>query len=167
MTRYLNSFGELALEFISMTTRTSVALGDGLDQVMAHIEASARRKVGRYQDAVGPFPAWPELSDAYEAEKVAAGYPDEAPLLRTGQMVASFGHETDRMALEGVAGAKDETMVFHEFGTKDMPARPVWGPALFEDKALIQRLVGAAATAGMIGADQVHELLGYDHRTSD
>lgn len=167
MTRHLNSLGEMAAEFVTMTTRTSLALGEGLERIMARVERDARAQIGKYQPSVGPFPEWPLLSDAYEHEKVTAGYPADAPLRREGDMEQSFGHETDRMALEGIAGATDRKMPYHEFGTETVPARPVWGPALFKNKAFVERLVGAAVATGLIGSDRIHEALGYDHRTSD
>lgn len=124
-------------------------LQGGLERVLVHIEENARNQVGHYQAAVGPFPAWAPLAASTEASKAAMGFPSDAPLLAAGAMLASFGHEVSGM--EGVAGAKDPKAVFHETGTSRMPPRPVWGPAAFNTRGDIEKILGHAAMGGIVG----------------
>jgi hypothetical protein len=132
-------------------TEVVMALNHGLEQVGALIENTARAELGDYQGAVGPFPAWAPLSPAYEAEKGRSGYATPNPLVRTGEMLASFQHEVDPGRLEVIAGATDEKMLWHELGTAKMPPRPVWGPAALRNGEAIAKLLGAAAVAGLMG----------------
>jgi hypothetical protein len=140
----------------------------GLEPLGQLLENRMRAKIGDYQGAAGPFPAWAPLADSTEDRKAAMGYPADSPLLATGEMLASFRHDVAPMEL--VVGATDEKMVFHEFGTENMPPRPVVGPVAFESQDDIRDMVGGAAVAGIVGADglrrlgasEIHESLGYN-----
>lgn len=159
----MKSFGSLmdmSLHLAAQVPVIALELERGLGRVAKVIEDKAKAEIGHYQDAAGPFPAWPLLADSTEDEKAKAGYPTDAPLLRTGEMRESITHEVH--GLEAVIGSPDERMVYHEFGTSHMPARPVLGPAAFTSKDAIIKLVGAAAVAGLIGKDQISAALGYD-----
>lgn len=94
-----------------------------------------------------------------------AGFTPNDPLLASGEMRETI--ERQRQGLEGVVGSNDEKLVFHEFGTVNMPARPVLGPAAFRNKATIERLVGAAVVSGLLGGEVVHHALAYQLATSD
>ena len=50
-------------------------------------------------------------------------------------------------------------MPFHEFGTRNMPPRPVVGPAAFENREAIRQAVGAAVVTGIVGGDLARGLL--------
>lgn len=88
------------------------------------------------------------------------GYPADAPLEATGQMRDSISHKTH--GLEAVIGSTDPKMVYHEFGTAKMPARPVMGPAVFRNKEFIRRTIGTAAVEGIVGGRLIHAALGYN-----
>lgn len=116
---------------------------------MVRIEKTAAASIGHYQPAVGGFVAWAPLALSTVADKERAGYPTPSPLKASGEMLESFGHEVH--GLEGIAGARDPKMIFHEVGTEKMPARPVWGPAGFNNKAAIEMLIGAAVVGAIVG----------------
>lgn len=153
--------GHLLAEEVAVRT----ALEGALDRVLAKIEKTAKDEFGTYQGAVGPHPGWPELAESTQERRVAAGYTPNDPLLASGELKEST--ERERHGLEGVVGTKDPEMLYLEFGTSKMPARPVFGPAAFRNKETIQRLVGAAVVAGLIGGDVVHQALGYDFKTEE
>jgi phage gpG-like protein len=169
--KHVEGLGEMALELALRVPEIALELGHGLDKVLERIEMTAKAEFGQYQSAQGPFPAWPELAEATKDDRVHQGYAENEPLLRSGDTRDSVERERD--GLEGVVGSKDENLVFHEFGTATIPARPVLGPAAFVNKGAIQRLVGAALVAGLIGktdllpGGEVHEGLGYNMRTAD
>ena len=160
-----DSMGDFALHILEREVAVRAALEIGLDRVLAVVERTARSEFGHYQPAVGPHPAWPELAESTQERRVAAGYTPNDPLLASGETRDTI--ERERHGLEGVVGSKDEKLVFHEFGTVHMPARPVLGPAAFRNKALIERLIGAAVVAGLVSGDAVHAALGYDLKTED
>lgn len=163
MTKRLDSFLDAATVFATVGGRMEIVLHRALDGVMAKIERTAAGMLGDYQPAAGGFPAWAPLSEVTLARKADAGFAVPKPLIATGDMLASFGHET--RGLEGVAGATDEKMRFHESGTSKMPPRPVWGPAAFNNREAIRALIGAAVVAGVSGqADRLVEDGGFRYR---
>lgn len=163
--KQLSSLMEMSLELAARVPEVAIELHHGLQKVAGRIEATAKAEFGIYQPEVGPFGAWPDLAESTKDDRVKQGFPEDEPLLRTGDLRDSIEHEVE--GLEAAIGSTDEKMVFHEFGTSKMPARPVLGPAAFVNKELIQKLVGAAAVTGLIGADQIHAALGYDMQTED
>lgn len=162
MTKHLNSLGEMALELIKLEAGEFIALSEALERIAQKVEDTAKAEFGVYQPATGGFPAWPELADSTQDERVKAGYSADEPLLRSGETQASISHEVE--GLEAVVGSTSDVMVFHEFGTSKMPARPVIGPAAFRNRDWIQRLAAAAVVAGFIGEDVIHQALGYDFK---
>ena len=142
-----------------------LALEVGLERVLHVVAETARSEFGSYQPAIGGFPEWPELADSTKEDRASQGYTENDPLYRTGATQKSIATEVDKAALEGGVGSEDEKMLWFEMGTSKMPARPVLGPAAFRNKSAIQKLVGAAAVAGLIGEDQIHAALGYDFET--
>ncbi|UZJ58553.1 hypothetical protein OKW98_18420 [Pseudomonas sp. KU26590] len=155
-----NSLGSLALHLAAQEVAMLESLHKGLEQCAKRVEATAKAEIGFYQNGIGPFPTWASLADATEASKSLAGYPMDAPLLATGEMRNSITHRTS--GLETVIGSTDEKMVYHEFGTPKMPARPVMGPAVLRNKEYIRRVLGAATVSGLIGGFGIHKSLGYD-----
>ena len=154
------SLGALALHLAGQEVALLASLHAGLEKCAKKVEATAKAEIGHYQSGIGPFPAWAALADSTEEQKAQMGYPADSPLLASGAMQASITHTTG--ALEAVIGSTDEKMVYHEFGTSKMPARPVMGPALLTNKEFIRRTLGAATIAGLIGGQAIHTSLGYD-----
>jgi HK97 gp10 family phage protein len=155
-----NSLGSLALHFLALEVAELKSLHDGLEKCAVRIEKTAKEEIGHYQSGIGPFAAWTDLAESTESEKARKGYPADAPLLATGEMRDSISHEM--RGLEAIIGSKDPKMVYHEFGTPKMPARPVVGPALYANKEFIKKTIGHAAVSGLIGGQPIHASLGYD-----
>lgn len=171
MIRHFGSLMEMAMFMATRPAEVAIELEHGLDRLLGKMEATARSEFGHYQDEVGGFPGWPELADATKDDRVAKGFPENEPLLRTGETRDSFSHE--RHGLEGAMGSTDEKMPWFEFGTDRMPARPVVGPAAYRNKEVAQQLVGAALMVGLVGASgagpaaEIHAALGYNLATKD
>ena len=174
MVRHMRDLGEMAAALALAGPEMALHLHHGLERVAKVIEATAKAEIGHYQDAVGPFPGWPELAESTKDDRVRKGYTENDPLLRSGELLESIGHQVD--GLEAQVGSTSELMVFHEFGTQRMPARPVLGPAAFRNKETIHLLLGAAAVSGLLGPvgvagpvlpARIHADLGYDFKTTD
>lgn len=155
--------GKMSMHFLEQAVKSVVVLQAANEAIGAHIEKVAKAEFGEYQNAVGPFQAWAELAEATKDDRVAQGYTENDPLLRSGELRDSISHEAS--PLEAVIGSPDQVMVHQEFGTSKMPARPVLGPAAHNSKEIIEKIVGAAAVTAIVGGSIVHPALGYDFET--
>lgn len=118
-----------------------IAQKHGLDAAGEMIVHAAQATIGEYQDAAGPFKAWPELTEAtleggvsaeghYFPGKIELGYaPPDNPLLRTGHMRGSIEHAATES--EVIVGTHDPVAADQEFGTVHIPARSFIGASTF------------------------------------
>ena len=134
------------------------AANAALERVARKVESTAKDEIGTYQPEVGPFPAWPELADSTKDQRVRLGYSENAPLLRSGELRDSIGHEV--ADFEAVIGSDSDIMVYQEMGTHRIPPRPVLGPAAERNHDTILRELGGAVVAGLLGRETI-EGLGY------
>lgn len=168
MTMTFDSMGDLAVHLTRRYEVTKRVLERGLERVATRIERTAYGKFGHYQSGSGPFPAWAPLADATKEQRVELGYTPDDPLFREGQLQAGLSHEVhDLEAVIGVYGEEGsnppdvgQIMIWQEMGTANMPPRPVLGPAAFENKDAIERILGEAAVEAVIG-DQASRLAGF------
>ncbi|MDE2468741.1 MAG: phage virion morphogenesis protein [Bradyrhizobium sp.] len=163
--REFSSMAAFATHLVEREVATVVDLQTGLHRAAKAIETSAKAEIGQYQQSVGPFPAWEALADSTEAEKARLGYEPDAPLLRTGDLRDSITHQVE--GLDAAIGSEDQVMVYHEFGTTNMPPRPVLGPAAIHNKHRIEKILGDALVSGLVGGDAIHPGLGYGFETKD
>jgi hypothetical protein len=140
-----NSFGAFANHLRHLATEMPVVTAFIAELIGQHVEKRAKDSIGHYQTAAGEYSAWAPLKPATEARKAVMGYPANAPLLASGAMRDSISHVVARRMLGATVtvGSPDQLLVYHEFGTRKMPPRPVLGPAMFRSKAEIE-LIGAA-----------------------
>jgi HK97 gp10 family phage protein len=138
------NLGDMALFFAALPAIEEKAMNAALEVVAAKIEETAKEEIGRYQEAIGPFPAWAQLASSTESQKTSHGYPANSPLLASGDMRDFITHEVD--GNEAIIGSTDPVMAFHEKGTMKMPPRPVMGPALEHNREFIKRIIGRVAS---------------------
>ena len=142
------------LQFIAhlggATTRMDAARHAALERSAKLVEAEAKRLIGEYQDAAGPFPPWADLADRTKDERTRLGFPEDEPGLRTGEMRDSISHRVERA--EAVVGSNNDKMVYFELGTVKQPPRSVLGGALVRNEEHVARILGEAAVAALIGS---------------
>lgn len=148
MTKVLDSFSKLSDALIVDNLLAIVAAETAMGFAAKVVQKDAQDRIGEYQNETGPFPAWQPLADSTEAEKARLGYPSGAPLLRTGEMRDSI--VTEHNALEAIIGSKDPVAKYQELGTDKIPPRPFLGPAAYDSREKIHRIIGKAV-AGSIG----------------
>lgn len=161
-----SDFADLALfaeHLLSRGATTLAALHDGLERAAVIIERTAKDEIGVYQPATGSFPAWAPLAESTVEDRVSKGYSANEPLLRDGTLRDSISHETK--GLEAVIGSTSDIAAYQEFGTETIPPRPFIGPAAFVNKDNIQKLIGAAAVAGLTDGKPITQAMGYDFST--
>lgn len=135
-----------------------------LEHVAQKVEATAKAEIGVYQEAIGPFPAWPQLAQSTQDERERLGFSANDPLLRTGELRDSIGHSVS--GLEAEIGSDSDIMVYQEMGTSRIPPRPVLGPAAEHNHDVILKELGGAVVAGLLGQAAIHSSLGYDRVVS-
>lgn len=120
-----------------------------LEKAAVIVEKRAKEKIGEYQDEAGPFAGWAELADATKDDRVRQGYPEDEPLLRTGEMRDSIEH----VVADGEAqvGSNDDKAVWQELGTEHIPPRSFLGGAAVEKLDDVITLVGEHAVASLVG----------------
>jgi hypothetical protein len=165
----MRNFASIAsfVEFLETRVEaTRHAQKEGLNAAGAMLVHEARATIGEYQDAAGPFPAWPELSEAtlyggvnevgyHYPGKVELGYsPPDNPLLRTGQMRASIEHEASEAQV--IFGTNDPVAVFQEFGTEKMPARSFIGATMYRHAHEVTGLAVKFIMAAFCGSPKPH-----------
>lgn len=121
-----DNFADLANALKADTAQMNREWHGPLEIIGRHLEAAAKAKIGHYQEG------WPQLAPATEERKARQGFPEDAPLLATGDLRESIGHTIGHM--EVTVGAKDKKMVYHEWGTLEIPPRPVFASLLEENK---------------------------------
>jgi len=149
-------------EFISFLTRAPVevdhAVHVGLERAARLIEAEAKEEIGVYQGAAGPFQQWKELADATKADRLAHGYSENDPLLRSGEMRDSISHAVGKD--EAVVGSNSLIAVYQELGTSRIPARSFLGGAAARKAGEVANILGHAALLGLVGGGQRIEIEG-------
>jgi hypothetical protein len=158
--REFSSFGAFADHLLTLVVAETAAMRSGLELIGQHVEKTSQEEIGHYQSGIGPFTEWQALADSTEAEKSRLGFPSGAPLLRTGDLRDSIGHEVD--GLSAVIGSTSDVMVYQEMGTPSIPPRAVLGPAVLRNEEPIRAILGAAVISGMLGKDKIDVALGYD-----
>jgi hypothetical protein len=143
-----NSFGSFA-RFLG-----TLAVARGLENAMLEtacqaVESRAKEKIGEYQPEAGPFSAWAPLAPSTKEGRLRAGYPDDEPLLRRGDLRDWIEHKV--VGREGHVGSNSDVALWQELGTKTIPPRSFLGGAAFELAPIISREIGVAYLAHLSG----------------
>lgn len=140
--REFESVAGFILHLAQAELAVRVAAHNALDRAAQIIELDAKAQLGTYQPDAGPFNAWPELADSTKADRSAAGFPEDEPLLRTGALRDSISREVQ--GDEAAVGSTSDIAVYQELGTPTIPPRPFLGPAAFKNKERIEAMLGQA-----------------------
>ena len=143
----LGAFGKHLLKVAALGEQvTHIAAKEGAK----FIADDAKARIGEYQDGIGPFPAWRNLADSTVRDRISKGFTPDDPLLRTGELRDSI-----QVVAEGnTAGAvtDDPIAVYQEMGTAKIPPRPFLGPAGYNSKKGIERVMVDALMLWIGGA---------------
>ena len=137
------------------------------DAAAIKIRDDAKAKLGGYQEAAGPFPAWAPLAAATQSERVQLGFTANDPLLRSGQLRDAIALTlTSEGAVIGVPHGPHiepdgrvedvgDIALQMEVGGR-APPRPFLGPAAFQSKHAVSRIAARAVIAWLIGENFLH-----------
>ena len=112
-----------------------------LQRIGVAVKERAKEKIGDYQAEAGPFAAWSPLADSTKKDRLRAGYSEDDPLLRTGELRDSIDYVV--IVPEVVIGSPLDIALWQEMGTVTIPARSFLGGAAFE---LTPELLAMAGT---------------------
>jgi phage gpG-like protein len=122
---------------------------EGLEEAARLVEAEAKDEIGTYQDQAGPFPAWAELADSTKADRVRAGFSENDPLLRTGEMRDSIEHTV--IGKTAYVGTDNQIAVYQELGTQRIPPRSFLGGAAFRKGHEVAEIIGSRFVSALTG----------------
>lgn len=134
----------------TMTPAVNSHLGRGLAAAAELIQNTARAKLGHYQPSVQHFDAWKELADFTKQDRVAKGFTENDPLLRTGELRDSIENEVH--GFEAVIGSASDVAVYQELGTDKIPPRPFLGPALVQSEHALRAIWHDVLLRGFLGS---------------
>ena len=149
----MSTFGQMAARITASLAAYDIVENQALKAIGEMVEKQAYGKFGVYQDASGPYAAWPKypsgnLAEITQKKRKALGTSLDDPLYRPGQPEADGQYLRDTVGHtvrgdEVFIGSTSSIMAEHERGLEPLPPRPVLGPALYEKRGEIVALVGA------------------------
>lgn len=140
---------ELALKLGEIAVHQHEMEHHALEKAAKVVKKRAKAKLGEYQEAAGPFVGWAELAESTKADRVAQGFPEDEPLLRTGAMRDSIEHTVADG--EAQVGSNSDIAVYQELGTERTPPRSFLGGAAAESVDTIIGIVGDLAVTALVG----------------
>ena len=137
-----------------MGRRMAILVGDwhALNDCAQLVRDRAIAKLGTFQPAVGPFPAWQQpLADWTQRERVEQGFTPNDPLLRDGSHIRdTISYDVDHVRGVATIGSPAAEAEDNELGTARIPPRPFLGPALHESIPDILAICGDAAFRALV-----------------
>jgi HK97 gp10 family phage protein len=144
-----NSFALMAAELGALVAGEEQLNHRLLETAAKSIEKRAKEKIGEYQNEAGQFVAWAELAESTKQDRERQGYPDDEPLLRTGELRDSIEHKV--IGLVAHVGSNSDVAVYQELGTSKMPPRSFLGGAAHEKAPEIVEMIGENLTLHLAG----------------
>lgn len=131
-----------------------------------HIEATAKAMIGHERAE------WPPLAQYTMDQRVALGFSENDPLLRTGHLRDAITHDVELREVGGVAvvGVKDATVgtdakngpdpvrnigdvaVWMELGTGRAPSRSFLAQAVIDEMPVLEQMFGKHLAGGLFEA---------------
>ena len=131
------------LEFASflgtLSLETERANHQALEHAAVIVETEAKRVIGTYDYG------WPPLAASTLAKKSA-----DTPLLETGELRVSIEHQST--AHEAAIGSDDDKALWHELGTRTIPARSFLASAAMHKEAEVMQLIGRQTVMALSGS---------------
>jgi hypothetical protein len=121
-----------------------------LKDVVDHLKHVAMEKFGHYQPGAGEIAEWQELAESTKEDRVAQGFTENDPLLRSG----TLRDTTDTRVGDGVGymGSDDPIMLYQEVGTAHIPPRSVYGLTGAQEAEHVANMVGRALASALVKA---------------
>ena len=135
----MNLLGVVA-RFTSIGMQVEVLKREALKASVKIVEKRSKEKIGEYQPATGPIPAWTELADSTKEDRVAKGFTENEPLERSGDLRDKITSGIDGDI--GYVGSPDLKAMWAEVGTPTEPARSWLEGAYYDKKTEVEAHFG-------------------------
>lgn len=145
------SFGEFAETLAGIAVAQETLVRRTVSHCAKLVEQEAKAEIGHYQEQIGQFVGWDDLADATKADRVRQGFPEDEPLLRTGEMRDSIGTALSADGMEAQIGSDDDKAVWQELGTQHIPPRSFLGGAMARKEEKIVAALGHAVATALVG----------------
>lgn len=143
------SFAGMAAELMGAALGIEGLNHELLEHAAKSIEKRAKEKIGEYQSEAGQFVAWAELADSTKQDRESQGYPEDEPLLRTGELRESIEHKV--IGLVAHVGSDSDIAVYQELGTDKLPPRSFLGGAAHEKAPEVVEMIGSNVALHLAG----------------
>ena len=153
MTKEFSSIGQFVAHLSGLAVEQHAVQHRALEKAAVLVEGHAKAKFGEYQPEGGGFVAWAELADSTKQDRVAQGFTENDPLLRSGATRDSISHKVS--SDEAQIGSNSDILVYQELGTAHIPPRSVLGATGAETADAVVRILGHALTVALVG-HEVH-----------
>jgi hypothetical protein len=155
LTRHFGSLGAFA-EYLAVVLVAEIeAEHHALKRAAVLVEKAVKEKIGYYQAQAGPFVAWAELAESTQQARGRAGFPENEPLLVTGELYNSIGHVVDRPGRMAHIGSDNDKAIWQELGTARIPPRSFLGSAAVEQKEKVVKIIGEDVVAALAGGEVI------------
>lgn len=146
--REFHSFLEAATHCAELALAQHEADHRALERATKLLQRKVKIKFGTYQPQAGQFLEWAELADSTKADREAQGFPENEPLLRTGDLRESV----ERLVKdsEGYVGSNSDIAVYQEIGTKHIPPRSFLGSTGVENAEAVANICGEEAVMALV-----------------
>ena len=153
------SMEQLIMKLASIPEKICAEVKKSMKVSAAEVRDTAKKKFGKFQPAVGDFPAWDLLTiETLHRKMDQGGAESEDPLV--GHYPPGEGNHVWNQPLRGTIDYKVDGMIaavgtddplgeYHEYGTKHIPPRPFLRPALYESQVKIKENVKDALGEAM------------------
>ena len=141
--------GEFAEHLVKLSVGGAVLTDHMLEYAAEKIEKAAKDKIGEYQPQAGPFGAWAQLASSTMDDRERKGFPEDEPLLRTGELRDSIEHNIGFQ--EAHIGSNSPIAEYQELGTDKIPPRSFLGGAAFEEAPKIVEMLGVEMKTYLVG----------------
>jgi phage gpG-like protein len=109
----------------------------GLEAAAQIVQHEAKRVIGTYDYG------WPELAESTKKDRVNKGFPENEPLLRSGELRDSIQYVVLNDH-EAAVGSNLDIAVYQELGTKTIPPRSFLAGAANEKGREAAQVIGTA-----------------------
>ncbi|HYA07482.1 MAG TPA: hypothetical protein VEF90_16475 [Xanthobacteraceae bacterium] len=139
------SCAEFAEKLARAAAKAEFLLAEPTQVVMDEVAKEAKRVIGTYEYG------WPELADRTKENRVAAGFPENEPLLRRGSLRADIATKAELTAegAEGLVYSDQKEALWAELGTngpgRGQPPRSFLFKSLWLATPVMEKVFGKFA----------------------